>query len=850
MATWNVRLLSSGTLTEGEGSTIVYYGITDKDETVTLFIRGFRPYFYVQSHPDAVEEVLSFFMTTMPRENAIFERADRMIDGKEVLCTKVSLNYPYNIPKVRDQLKGKGMKLYGADIPYTYRYLFDNDIGSTVEVHGTFDERYAYTERFTTTYAIEVESMRTIEPFPTNLKILSFDIENSIINKTIYCICCAVRDRDGSIRYADFTGKEAAILEDFGMFIQNEDPDVLTGYNIERYDIPHIMERVLENREDLTGFYITRNNSILENRHRSGKGTWKIEGRVVADAWWFVKTQLHPKRETLGFVAKEVLGEEKDDVDAKRIDEEWAADSEKVVRYCRKDAELALRLLEEIRTLPRYMALSTVSKLPLADAMSSGTSTLIDSIMIRAVEADRVPIPMTGSFQKDRQIVGGYVHEVEAGIYKWVGVLDFKSMYPSIIIENNICFSTISPDGTIESPTGTRFVAKDVRQGYVPRILADLMAERDRVKAAMKAAETPEEKNYQDGLQQAVKILMNSFYGVFASAFYRFTNRDIGESITAYARENIKFVIRTLKEEGVDVIYSDTDSVFFTIGKGGSKEECLKTGEGLATRFSRKGVELEFETIYESFFTHGRKKRYVGTKVWPNVDLVIKGYDTQRTDSFDLLGQSQTAIFKMLLDERPDDAIKYAKGVVDGIRRNEFPVDSLVMSKTVKDWRVAGTYSNPDSLPYVTAAKKLYARGYPFFPGMKVPFIVTNGNSTPMDTEPLMEGVENEIRPDLEYYAQRLARSLAHILEPFDWNEKRLLAQGFQKGIFDHSASDGVGKDRNCKDEPCPEDGEDGPGKDVKDDAHDEGPTEEEKAEAKEKAKAAVRSRTTLNDFF
>ncbi len=129
-------------------------------------------------------------------------------------------------------------------------------------------------------------------------------------------------------------------------------------------------------------------------------------------------------------------------------------------------------------------------------------------------------------------------------------VLDFKSMYPSLIIAKNICFTTLSEEGTIEAPNGARFLSRDRREGLLPKILKDLMAQRDDSKKRMKEATDPEEVRYYDGLQNAVKILMNAVYGVFASSFYRFTDRNIGSAITAFARETVKTLIMRLEEEG------------------------------------------------------------------------------------------------------------------------------------------------------------------------------------------------------------------------------------------------------------------------------------------------------------
>ena len=162
---------------------------------------------------------------------------------------------------------------------------------------------------------------------------------------------------------------------------------------------------------------------------------------------------------------------------------------------------------------------------------------------------------------------------------------------------------------------------------------------------------------FHDSMQYAVKILMNTFYGVFASGFYRFTHRDLGSSITAWARFNIKDIISQLEQEGNHVVYSDTDSIFvrspvpegspstikeedIIAAKKGDKEaqkqvdlwnkakqSMLDFGLEVAERYSKDSAVLEYEKGLSVFFSHGAKKRYVGQVVWPNEEIFRKWYN-------------------------------------------------------------------------------------------------------------------------------------------------------------------------------------------------------------------------------
>jgi len=395
-------------------------------------------------------------------------------------------------------------------------------------------------------------------------------------------------------------------------------------------------------------------------------------------------------------------------------------------------------------------------------------------------------------------------------------------MYPSIMIANNICSTTLVRDGAEDdshsvSPTsGTRYISKDVRVGLVPRLLEDLMASRDRHKAALAKARkegNEAEAFLQDQLQYAVKILMNSFYGVFASSFYRFTHPDIGASITEWARHNIREIIGILENEGNSVVYSDTDSIFVKtpVEEGAptrrpqgrsddfeswerARDQSLGFGEELAERFSREGAELEFETALSAFFSHGAKKRYVGRVVWPREEMLIRGYEVRRTDSFQLLSSTMEEMFEMILDGATLAAVDMTKSRIDSVREGEVDAAQLVISRSCKgrwdsrrgEWSF-DVYVKEDGLPYVRAAKERISRGLQFTPGMKVGYVVTNAKKSPMQVSAWLVDEIGDEPPDYdrEYYAGRLAKSLGRITEAFGWKEQELLRGSRQSSLLD-----------------------------------------------------------------
>lgn len=390
---------------------------------------------------------------------------------------------------------------------------------------------------------------------------------------------------------------------------------------------------------------------------------------------------------------------------------------------------------------------------------------------------------------------------MKPGLYHWVVVLDFKSMYPSVMISNNICFTTLSDDGEIVAPSGTRYMSPERKKGLLPTILSDLMSQRDDIKKKMKAASTPEEHNYYDGLQAAVKVVMNTFYGVFASSFYRFTDKSIGASITSFARNNIKGIISQLEDDGYPVIYGDTDSVF-VLSPFHDVENAVKFGTEQADRFSRGGKILEFEKLLDPLFSHGVKKRYVGRIVWPEAsdDLLVRGYEIRRSDSFDLQSRMLSELFGKILDEDEDGALELVRGTISDVLEGKVGPQDLVISRSCAG---LDAYENPDRMANVQCAKKLMEMGYDFIPGMKVSWVVTDATKTPQVVEPFVSGVPFNHVPDYRYYAKRLAQMAGRVTEVYGWSEDELLRGSRQKTLFDGPSGTSVRKgNRNRTDAP------------------------------------------------
>ena len=866
-----------------ESTVLELFGRSKSGESVCLLVSGLSPSFEITPLSAWNEElgVSDFVLQRIKDVEAMKDVVS--VSGPVMKLTdlgvrpvwSVTVRQPFLVPNLRKILSKQSWQIYSGDIPFLNRLFLDYDLRMHVSVEGTVvDRRNDSNENLERTHAVvqaggsgrysvdvtvacNVSQLKDCEPFQVPFKVFSFDLETSIEHETILCAAAWIEDMGTGTRQSySFQGEEASIMENLTLIVRSMDPDIITGYNIDNFDLPRMYDRMQaqtkskqwRKKAQLFGWGRVEQSESESKRNRSGlfprrqsTRAWNVAGRSVVDAWWQARMALRPQRETLSFISNLLFPEDtekhKMDVDASKMDMEWANRPEEVMEYCIRDAALPLDILSALQVIRRKEAVAAVAKVTFDTAAIGSTSQLVDSLVIRLADSENVAVPLTGSAEaKEGQITGGYVHEVDAGLHPWIAVLDFKSMYPSIMIGQNICYTTrIDPaqpdqpavdEPVYTAPTGARFRHQSVRKGLVPRLLEDLMAQRDVHKAALKVAKQEgniQQESFHDAMQYAVKILMNTFYGVFASGFYRFTHRDLGSSITAWARHNIKAIIAQLEEEGHGVVYSDTDSIFVRSPVDASapssmreeeilaaqneeadavekmkewniaKQSMIDFGLEIAERYSRDSAVLEFEKGLSVFFSHGAKKRYVGQVVWPSEEMLIRGYETQRTDSFNYLTSTMKRMFSHALADEGNELVKYALARVQAVKNAEIDASELILAKSCKG-RVSSNgeidftkdYVNPDSMAQVRVAKARIALGLGFTSGMKVSYIVADASQRPMRVEPWLENEENGgiSTYDGQFYAERLAAALGRITEAFGWTAKELVSGNKQTTLF------------------------------------------------------------------
>ena len=614
-------------------------------------------------------------------------------------------------------------------------------------------------------------------------------------------------------RTDDTAAGERALLGSFATLLRAFDPDVLVGHNIAGFDLPYIVERAHQlgvaececlGRRGMDRFRTPR---AVERRRKNGETTTTkivdVPGRVVLDTYAFIKGDVTRRERSykLGSLARKYLGCDKDDVGYKMIGPLWRgtdAQRARLGRYCMHDADLALRLAEHEDMLFRTVEMSRVTGVPATRLLRSGQQEKVWSLLLRHAlhpgwarngeEDHPVLMPHEHGAERaaDDKFEGACVLEPCVGFYAAdtpIAVGDFSSLYPSIMITHNICFTTeligeteVAYIPVDVSPTGTRFVKPAVRRGLVPQLLEHLLQSRGRARAAMAAAKTPEEKGLANARQLALKVVCNSVYGFTTASGGRLARMELGESVTAWGRDMLGQASEVARGDPhrAAVIYGDTDSVMIERGRqsvAGAFGMLRQVCAAVTARFS-KPVQLEAEKVYAPFLLL-TKKRYAGLKYMrpddPKPAIDYKGLELARRDSCEWVASVLSGVLERLLLPPcdPGAAVEFVKGQCRDLTHGRVPVDKLILSRA---------YARTDyksRMPHVELAKRLAARDPSLAPtlGDRIPFLIVcsqDKDALVCDrAEDPLWAMEHGMPLDMRFYImQQLAPAVSRLLSP------------------------------------------------------------------------------------
>ncbi len=489
--------------------------------------------------------------------------------------------------------------------------------------------------------------------FKPKLKVVSLDIETSFTENILYSIALytetdrrvlLVSDTDVFSNDCDIEcfPNESALLLRFLEWITQSDPDVIIGWSVVGFDLNFLQQRC-----DALGisFTLGRKDEPVAWRTAAQGASRKyalVPGRVVLDGIEMLRAATYTFESfSLEFVSRSLLGECKlvEDVDARAVEiqEMYATDRIKLAEYNLQDCKLVWDIFEKTNLLDFAIERSTLTGLDLDRA--GGSVAAFDFLYLPRLHREGFVAPIAGE-SSDGGGPGGFVLESKAGLYEDVVVLDFKSLYPSIIRTFHVdpLALIVSKEGDIP---GFKEAFFSRERTILPRIIEELWEARDRAKLENNAA-----------VSQAIKIIMNSFYGVLGTSACGFFDERLASSITMRGHEILRRTQELIEERGFPVIYGDTDSVFVQLS--GAPGQVSRSAEDLVGTLNRwwsdyldeeyaipSFLELEYETHFLKFLMptvrgseKGSKKRYAGmVSAGGSSQLVFKGLETVRSDS-------------------------------------------------------------------------------------------------------------------------------------------------------------------------------------------------------------------------
>jgi DNA polymerase delta subunit 1 len=418
---------------------------------------------------------------------------------------------------------------------------------------------------------------------------------------------------------------------------------------------------------------------------------------------------------------------------------------------------------------------------------------VVSQLLRKAQQMDYL-MPTTRSQQSDDKFEGATVLDPITGYYeKPIATLDFASLYPSIMMAHNLCYTTlltpesmrkVPPEQITTTPTGCKFVKTTTRKGLLPMILEELLAARKKAKKEMNAATDVFTQQVLNGRQLALKISANSVYGFTGATVGQLPCLEISSSVTAFGREMIdhtkkmveeKYTIQNGYEHDAQVIYGDTDSVMVKFGVD-SVAKAMEIGKEAADMVSAtflKPIKLEFEKVYCPYLLMN-KKRYAGlywTKPEKYDKLDTKGIETVRRDNCALVRiVVETVLNKILIEKSISGATEYVQGIIAELLQNKVDLSLLVISKSLGKGANREDYGSKQA--HVELAERMRKRDPSSAPGSgdRVPYVITvAAKKTPAyeRSEDPLYVLENNLSIDAQHYIEhQLQQPLMRIFGP------------------------------------------------------------------------------------
>ena len=690
------------------------------------------------------------------------------------------------------RLRAAGVDVYEGDVRPPERYMMERFITAPVWFDGTPDASGALLEA----------QMKPAPDYRPPLKLVSLDIETTA-QGDLYSIAlegCGERQVymlgppnksdavDFKLDYCDTRGQ---LLERLNQWLATHDPDAIIGWNVVQFDLRVLHEHAQRLNVPLL---LGRGEEPMTWREHGSRNHYfaAAAGRLIIDGiealrsatWSFESFSLEN-------VAQTLLGEGKDiSTPYQRMDEinrMFAEDKPALARYNLKDCELVTRIFAKTELLKFLLERASVTGLP-ADR-NGGSVAAFTHLYMPLMHRQGFVAPNLGD-KPPQASPGGFVMDSRPGLYESVLVLDYKSLYPSIIRS-----FLIDPVGLVEglkhpddsaSVEGFRGARFSRTRHCLPAIVARISEGREEAK-----------REHNAPLSQALKIIMNAFYGVLGSSGCRFFDTRLASSITLRGHQIMRQTRELVEAQGYEVIYGDTDSTFVWLGSAHSQEDASRIGQALVRHVNdwwrahlhnafglHSALELQYETHFTRFLMptirgaeEGSKKRYAGLVVRGDgsEEMVYKGLETVRSDWSPLARQFQQELYQRIFHRQPHQ--DYVRDYVRRTLSGEF--DELLIYRKRLRRRLDDYERNVP--PHVRAARLAddyndrMNRPRQYQRGGWISYVITVNGPEPLEVR--------QAPIDYDHYVTRQLQPVADAILPFVNDDFGTLVGG-QMGLF------------------------------------------------------------------
>lgn len=650
----------------------------------------------------AQQAVFFIAQADMPQAMALFKQSHLQCEFKKIALktfdqkpvSALYFNRTNLLFQAKQLLRQSSIICYEDDIRLSERYLMERFVYATAKFKGQPSKQTSSIKE-SQILPTGAQQPRTISnaqlsagDFQPDFKILSIDIECSEHGELFsiglaakgYQKVLMIGTPENAGEWIEWVENERALLKTFVKRCNEFDPDIFVGWNVINFDFRLLIKRAEKLAVKLKLGRGLQTISWRDSRTDVGQGFVSMPGRLVIDGIDGLKTATHHFDSfSLENVAQKLLGRGKhtEDVDNRlaTIQYDFIHNKVKLAKYNLQDCILVLDIFEQTNLLEFLTLRSQLTGLEM-DRPGGSVAAFINLYLPKLHRAGYVSPnrPVGGGLASP----GGYVMSSLPGLYTHVLVLDFKSLYPSIIrtfkvdplglIEGKLAQET-APETVIEGYKGAVF-SRD--KHFLPGIIESLWKQRDEAKKQKDSARS-----------QAIKILMNSFYGVLGSGGCPFYDTRLASSITMRGHDIMLTTAKWIEQAGYKVIYGDTDSTFVWLEGDYSNQQAQQIGHSLQQDINTKWqakiendhhtpchLEIEFETHFERFLMPtirgselGSKKRYAGLKSTADgVELVFKGLETVRSDWTELAKMFQRKLYEMVFADQ--DVESYIKHMI------------------------------------------------------------------------------------------------------------------------------------------------------------------------------------------